>query len=106
MFTIATIVFIASLLVWALGDLVYHDTTGIFATYFHVLFLGSIMLYAIAIVMKIGGKIFKPFMKNKCIRCGATIPEGRIYCSTHEREITDETREKLEETWKRKKGQP
>ena len=106
MFTIATIVFIASLLVWSLGDLVYKDTTGIFRTYFRVLFVGSLILYALAIIFKIGGRLFRPFMKNKCVRCGESIPEGHIYCSTHEREITDETREKLEETWKRKRGRP
>lgn len=106
MFTIATIILIASLLIWALGDLVYHDATGTFATYSRILFVGSLVLYAIGIVMKIGGKIFKPFVKNKCKRCGASIPEGHIYCSIHDREISDETRKKLEETWKQKKGQP
>ena len=102
MFTFATIILLISLLLWVLGDLVFHDKTGTYQTYFRYLFIASLALYAIGIIMKIGGKLFKPFMTNKCTRCGTPIPKGHIYCSTHDRDIHDEAREKLEETWKTK----
>jgi hypothetical protein len=99
-FTLATIILLISLLLWVMGDLVFHDKT--YQTYFYYLFIASLALYAIGIIMKIGGKLLKPFMTNKCSRCGTPIPKGHIYCSTHDRDIHDETREKLEATWKKK----
>lgn len=99
---LASILFIASLLCWIMCDLRFRGSNQSLFLISKILFFVSLFLFAMALIIKIGKIISKPFAKNKCKRCDAVIPKGHIYCSVHEKEVADEAREILEQTWTKK----
>jgi len=99
---LASILFIASLLLWIIYDFRFRGINQSLYIISKILFFISLFLFAIALIIKIGKIVSKPFTKNRCKRCDAIIPKGHIYCSEHEKEVADEAREVLEQTWTKK----
>lgn len=99
---LAAVLFIISLLIWIANDIYSKGSNTKLFFLSKISFFISLAFFGIAILIKIGKTVAKPFVKNRCIRCNAIIPKGHIYCSIHEKEIADETREVLEQTWSKK----
>src|SRR4030043_2456206 len=99
MFIWATIVLLSSILIYILGDLFFENDGVNYKLYFQYLFITSIILYILAFIFKVFGKLVKPFTKNRCTKCGTPIPKGHIYCLKHERDVIEETRKIMEKTW-------
>jgi hypothetical protein len=102
MFKLATIVLGLAILIYIICDLYANSIQFDYKSLSKNLIFLSLALYLLAIIIKLLGKLFKPFMQNKCIKCGEPIPKGHIYCSKHERELADETRKTLEKTWSKR----